>query len=121
MDLALVAEGTVSERETMASSVLAGANVAILGATGAVGQELIAVLRERAPDLGILTCFGSARRGKRTLQVYGREVTVLPYSRDAIAPGTLVFMAVSSVFSRSVSPSLFEQGAIVIYDMSALR
>ena len=121
MDLALLAEGTVSERETMASSVLAGANVAILGATGAVGQELIAVLRERAPDLGTLTCYGSARRGKRTLQVDGREVTVLPYSRDAIAPGTLVFMAVSGDFSRSEAPALVEQGAIVIDNSSAFR
>ena len=104
----------------MASS-LAGANVAILGATGAVGRELIAVLRERAPDLGTLTCYASARGGKRTLEVDGQEVTVLPYARDAITPGTLVFMAVSGDFSRSEAPALVEQGAVVIDNSSAFR
>jgi len=105
----------------MASSLLAGAKVAILGATGAVGQELISVLRRRAPDLGSLTCYASARGGKRTLQVEGEEVTVLPYQREAIAPGTLVFMAVSGDFSRSEAPALLEQGAIVIDNSSAFR
>ena len=105
----------------MASSLLAGANVAILGATGAVGQELITVLRERAPDVGTLTCYASARGGKRTLQVGGQEVTVLPYSREAIAPGTLVFMAVSGDFSRTEAPALVQQGAIVVDNSSAFR
>ena len=62
----------------MASSLLAGAKVAILGATGAVGQELISVLRRRAPDLGSLTCYARPWRQTR-LQVEGEEVTVLPY------------------------------------------
>ncbi|HLS69007.1 MAG TPA: aspartate-semialdehyde dehydrogenase [Kiloniellales bacterium] len=105
----------------MSSSPLAGANVAILGATGAVGQELITVLRRRAPDLGSLTCYASARGGKRRLQVEGEEVTVLPYSREAIAADTLVFMAVSGDFSRTEAPALVERGALVIDNSSAFR
>src|SRR5690625_353195 len=108
-------------REIMSSSPLAGANVAILGATGAVGQELITVLRRRAPDLGSLTCYASARGGKRRLQVEGEEVTVLPYSREAIAADTLVFMAVSGDFSRTEAPALVERGALVIDNSSAFR
>src|SRR5690606_4534441 len=90
-------------------------------ATGAVGQELISVLRRRAPDLGSLTCYASARGGKRTLQVEGEEVTVLPYQREAIAPGTLVFRAVSGGSSRSAAPALLEPGAFVTDNAAASR
>src|SRR5690625_7331435 len=103
----------------MSSSPLAGANVAILGATGAVGEELITVLRRRAPDLGSLTCDASARGGKRRLQVEGEEATVLPYSREAIAADTRVFMAVSGDFCRTEGPVLVERGGFVSYKYAA--
>lgn len=102
-------------------SLLAGAEVAILGATGAVGQELIAILAERAPDLGRLTCYASARGGKRTLELAGRSVAVEPYAREAIRPGTLVFMAVSGDFAKAEAPALVERGALVIDNSSAFR
>lgn len=105
----------------MSASLLAGIDVAILGATGAVGRELIAVLAERAPDLRSLTCFASAGGGRRTLTVGEREVAVEPYSRAAIRPGTLVFMAVSGDFAKTEGPALVEAGALVIDNSSAFR
>lgn len=106
---------------TQSPSPLAGAEVAILGVTGAVGRELVAVLAERAPDLGRLTCYASARGGRRSLEIAGRVIEVEPYAREAIRPGTLVFMAVSGDFAKAEAPALVERGALVIDNSSAFR
>lgn len=95
--------------------------VAIVGATGAVGQELLTLLDERSFPLTSLRLFASARSAGRVLRAGGRELTVeaLPESGDLASD--VVFSSAGGSLSRAQAWRWVEHGAVVIDNTSAWR
>lgn len=94
-------------------------NVAIFGATGAVGVEMLNILEERNFPVGSLRLLAS--RGGRTLVWRGREVPVEAVSPDAFKGVDVALFAVESAISRTWAPVAVRSGAVVIDNSSAFR
>ena len=95
--------------------------VAILGATGAVGQELLTLLEERCFPLKQLRLLASPRSAGQTVVFKGQSLTVEPVSADALAGVDLVLASAGGSVSRQWAPVAVEQGAVVIDNSSAFR
>jgi aspartate-semialdehyde dehydrogenase len=95
--------------------------VAIVGATGAVGQELLRLLEERHFPAGSLRLFASARSVGKTLNFRGQGVTVAE-ARPGIFQGIdLAFFAAGGAVTRALAPGAVKAGCLVIDKSSALR
>src|SRR5262249_13175200 len=95
--------------------------VAIVGATGAVGVELVACLEKREFPLASLRLFASARSAGRTLAYRGRPLPVAARRDDALEGIDLALFSAGSAISRRHAPLLAERGAIVVDNSSAFR
>ncbi len=95
--------------------------VAILGATGAVGQELLTLLEERSFPLKQLRLLASPRSAGQTVVFKGQTLTVEPVSAEALAGVDLVLASAGGSVSRQWAPVAVEQGAVVIDNSSAFR
>ena len=96
-------------------------NVAVLGATGAVGQELVDILLERQFPIKSLKLLASARSAGRVMEIGGEPLVVEEVSPESIAGVDLaLFMAGGSV-SQQFAPAAWDHGAIVIDNSSAFR
>ncbi len=95
--------------------------VAIVGATGAVGQELLALFTERNFPMGELKLFASARSTGKTLTFGGEMYTLkaLPESGDLGAD--MVFSSAGGSLSKAHAWRWAERGAVVIDNTSAWR
>ncbi len=92
--------------------------VAVVGATGAVGATMLALLRERSFPAAEIVLFASERsRGKR---VDGREVKVLDESADLDGFDIALFSAGAGT-SRDWAPRFVDHGAPVVDNSSAFR
>ena len=85
------------------------ANVAVVGATGAVGETMLAILAERKFPLGKLHVLASERAAGSTVEFNGREITV----EDLFSAGGSV--------SKEYAPRFAAAGAVVIDNSSAFR
>jgi aspartate-semialdehyde dehydrogenase len=85
-------------------------NVAVVGATGAVGETIVKVLRERKVPMDRLGLFASRARD-------GVQAT----SADALKPFDAVFFAGSDAASSEFAPPILERGGIVIDNSSTYR
>ncbi|HEX4648140.1 MAG TPA: aspartate-semialdehyde dehydrogenase, partial [Steroidobacteraceae bacterium] len=106
----------MSERPSSSARV-----VAIVGATGAVGVELIRCLEERAFPLSELRLLASARSAGRTLEFRGRPLTVRELSEDSFRGVNLALFSAGTSTSRRFAPLAVRAGAIVIDNSSAFR
>ena len=95
--------------------------VAILGATGAVGQELIALLAERRFPIAELIPLASPRSAGSRLDWQGRELTVRPVEASAFEGLDLVLASAGGSTSREWAPLAVAAGAVVIDNSSAFR
>ncbi len=95
--------------------------VAILGATGAVGQELLTLLEERSFPLKQLRLLASPRSAGQTVVFKGQSLTVEPVSAEALAGVDVVLASAGGSVSRQWAPVAVEQGAVVIDNSSAFR
>ncbi|MBI4576779.1 MAG: aspartate-semialdehyde dehydrogenase, partial [Planctomycetes bacterium] len=96
-------------------------SVAIVGATGAVGRELLAVLEERRFPLDEIHLYASERSEGRSLPFRGLEVpvrTLAPSSFDGVH---LAFFSAGAERSRRFAPEAVARGAVVIDNSSAFR
>ncbi|OLB15440.1 MAG: aspartate-semialdehyde dehydrogenase [Gammaproteobacteria bacterium 13_2_20CM_66_19] len=98
-----------------------GAVVAIVGATGAVGIELIRCLEERAFPLAELRLFASARSAGKTLRFRGRELPVRELTEDSFEGVQLALFSAGSGTSKRFAPLAVRAGATVIDNSSAFR
>ena len=98
-----------------------GAVVAIVGATGAVGVELIRCLEERAFPLAELRLFASARSAGKTLRFRGRELTVRELTEGSFQGVGLALFSAGSGTSKRFAPLAVRAGATVIDNSSAFR
>jgi len=98
-----------------------GMRVGVIGATGAVGKELVEVLGKRRFPVTELKLFASARSaGTRQTTPFG-TVTIEEYSDAAAAKLDLALLAVSGDFAKAHARALAAKGVAVVDNSSALR
>ena len=95
--------------------------VAVLGATGAVGQELIKVLQERGFPVGKLVPLASARSAGKTLTFRGQEVTIQEAKDEAFQGVDIVLGAAENDIARKFAPAIVAAGAVFVDNSSAFR
>ena len=95
--------------------------VAVVGATGAVGEELLALLAERRFPVRNLRLFASARSAGRTLHALGRNVTVEPLVPGCFDGTDIAFFSASGGVSKEWAPQAVASGAWAIDKSSAFR
>jgi aspartate-semialdehyde dehydrogenase len=96
-------------------------NVAVVGATGIVGQELLRILVERRFPLRSLKLLASKRSAGKRIPFGEQEIEVEELTHDSFKDCELVFNAVPDETSREYSPSAVKAGAIVIDKTGAWR
>lgn len=96
-------------------------NVAVLGATGAVGQEMIQVLAERKFPIGELRLLASARSAGKAVRYDGREI-VIEEAREAAFEGMdIVLGAAENDIAQRFAPAIQAAGAVFVDNSSAFR
>ena len=95
-------------------------NVAIVGATGAVGHELMKVLAERDFPINELKLLASARSEGKILQYCGEDLTVHEATPDSFEDVDIVLFAGGSI-SKTLAPEAVKRGAVCIDNSSTFR
>jgi aspartate-semialdehyde dehydrogenase len=95
--------------------------VAIVGATGAVGVELIRCLEERRFPLSELRLFASARSAGKTLSFRGQPLAVRELKEDSFRGVDIALFSAGGSTSKRFGPLAVEQGAVVVDNSSAFR
>lgn len=95
--------------------------VAILGATGAVGQELLELLAERDFPVAELVPLASSRSAGRSLAWRGQDHTIQAVSEKAFEDVDLVLASAGGSASKQWAPVAVRAGALVIDNSSAFR
>ena len=95
--------------------------VAIVGATGAVGVELIRCLEQRRFPLSELRLFASARSAGKQLNFRGQGLEVRELSEDSFPGVDIALFSAGGATSRRFAPIAVRAGAIVIDNSSAFR
>ena len=95
--------------------------VGIVGATGAVGQELLALLLGRNFPLASLRLFASARSAGKVVECAGRKFTVEEAKPGVFADVDVAFFAVDGATTRALAPDAVKAGCLVIDKSSAYR
>ncbi len=96
-------------------------NVGILGVTGAVGAEFLALFERRAFPVGRLVPMASARSAGRTVSALGREWPVVEPSEESFAGLDVAFFSAGAGRSREWAPVALAAGARVVDNSSAFR
>ena len=95
--------------------------VAVLGATGAVGQEMIKILQERNFPVGKLIPLASARSAGKTLSFRGEDVIIQEAREDAFAGVDIVLGAAENDIAKRFAPAIVAAGAVFVDNSSAFR
>ncbi len=95
--------------------------VAIVGATGAVGAELLQVLQERAFPVTRLRAYASARSAGKALRFAGTDVIVEPLPEDGDLDADIVFSSAGGALSKDQAWRWASHGAVVVDNTSAWR
>src|SRR3990172_6488610 len=96
-------------------------NVAVIGATGLVGQEFLKIALQRGFPLKGLRLLASNRSAGRRLTVGEWEIEVEETNSKSFSGVDLAFFSATTEVSRSMIPAAVKAGAIVIDDSSAWR
>ncbi len=95
-------------------------NVAILGATGAVGQEFLNLIEERNFPFENLKLLASKRSAGKKIRFMGREYTVEEATDDSFQ-GVEIALFAGGAASKAFAPAAVKAGAVVIDNSSAFR
>lgn len=95
-------------------------NVAILGATGAVGQEFLDLIEEHNFPFAELKLLASKRSAGKKIQFMGKEYTV-EEATDASFEGVDIALFAGGAASKTFAPAAVKAGAVVIDNSSAFR
>ncbi|MDE6755051.1 MAG: aspartate-semialdehyde dehydrogenase [Muribaculaceae bacterium] len=97
-------------------------NVAIVGASGAVGQELLRVLDEQNFPVDNLRLFGSPRSAGSEYEFRGKKITVELLSKDSDFSGVdIAFTSAGAGTSKEYADVITRHGAVMIDNSSAFR
>jgi aspartate-semialdehyde dehydrogenase len=96
-------------------------NVAIVGATGAVGQEFLVVLAERKFPINHLRLLASGRSAGKEVSFAGKTYVVEELTKDSFAGIDIAFFSAGGGISKEFAPAAVAAGAVVIDNTSAFR
>lgn len=96
-------------------------HVAVVGATGAVGVEMIKTLEKRRFPVGKLTLLASARSAGKTLPFNGTPVTIQELKKDSFAGIDIALFSAGGSISREYAPIAAQAGCVVVDNSSAFR
>ncbi len=96
-------------------------NIAILGASGAVGQQMIQVLEERNFPVGKLLPLASARSAGKTITFRGEEIKIEEATNDSFKGMDFVLGAVQNAQAKQFAPAIVASGAVFVDNSSAFR
>lgn len=96
-------------------------NVAVVGATGAVGVEMVKTLEKRGFPVGKLTLLASARSVGKTLKFQGKDVTIQELTKDSFAGIDIALFSAGGSISKEFAPIAAKAGCVVVDNSSAFR
>lgn len=96
-------------------------HVAIVGATGAVGVEMLQCLEQRQFPVGKLSLLASARSAGKRMDFRGSSLEVRELTHDSFAGVDIALFSAGGGISRDFAPSAAAAGAVVIDNSSAFR
>lgn len=100
---------------------LKGYHVAVVGATGAVGQQMIQTLEKRQFPIEKITLLSSARSAGKKVLFRGEEVTVQEATPESFEGVDIALFSAGGSVSKALAPEAVKRGAIVIDNTSAFR
>jgi aspartate-semialdehyde dehydrogenase len=95
--------------------------VAVVGATGAVGEEMINILRERNFPLGELRLIASEKSHGKELEFKGKKIKVQRLDENSFRGIQIALFSAGASKSREFAPIAVESGAVVVDNSSAFR
>ncbi len=96
-------------------------NIAIVGATGAVGREFIGCIESRGLQIKSLKLLASARSAGKRYPFRGEELTVEELKADSFAGADIALFSAGSGISKQFAPLAVKAGAVVVDNSSAFR
>src|SRR4051812_11498769 len=96
-------------------------HVAIAGATGAVGIEMIKTLERRNFPVGELTLLASPRSAGKKLKFNGKEVTIKELTKDSFNGIEIALFSAGGSISKEFAPIAVQAGCVVVDNSSAFR
>jgi aspartate-semialdehyde dehydrogenase len=96
-------------------------NVAIVGATGAVGQEFLTVLAERNFPIKNLRLLASGRSAGKKIEFLGKTYVVEETTRHSFKDLQIAFFSAGGSISKEFAPAAVAAGAVVVDNTSAFR
>ena len=96
-------------------------NVAVVGATGAVGVEMIETLEKRNFPVGTLTLLASARSVGKKMKFRGTEIAVQELTADSLKGIDIALFSAGGGISREFAPAAVRAGCVVVDNSSAFR
>ena len=98
-----------------------GFHVAVVGATGAVGQQIIKTLENRKFPISQLTLLSSARSAGTKLDVNGVEYTIQEAKPESFKGVDIALFSAGGSVTKELASHAVEHGAIVVDNTSAYR
>jgi aspartate-semialdehyde dehydrogenase len=95
--------------------------VAVVGATGAVGREMLATLEKRNFPVDEIKCLASARSAGSTMRFRGKETTVHAATPESFKGVQIALFSAGAATARELGPAAAHAGAVVIDNSSAWR
>ncbi|MDP2935171.1 MAG: aspartate-semialdehyde dehydrogenase [Dehalococcoidia bacterium] len=100
---------------------MSGLNIAVVGATGMVGQEFIKILEQRSFPVRHVSLFASGKTAGKKVLVFGREVEVREIGPHAFQGIDLAFFSAGTEISQHSAPMAVREGAVVVDNSVAFR
>jgi aspartate-semialdehyde dehydrogenase len=96
-------------------------NISIVGATGAVGAELLRVLESRNFPIGDVRLLASARSAGTKISAFGADHPVVELTSTSFKGTDIAFFSAGATRSREFAPHALAEGALVVDNSSAFR
>jgi aspartate-semialdehyde dehydrogenase len=98
-----------------------GCSLAVVGVTGAVGQEFLKVLEQRDFPFGSLRVLASSRSAGKTVEFKGKSYVVEELTKDSFRGVDIALFSAGASRSREFAPAAVQAGAVVVDNSSAFR
>ena len=95
--------------------------IAIVGASGAVGLEIIKILQERKFKVSSLVCFGSSRSAGKSILYKKKSIKIRQLRKSSLKDFDIVFFSAGSSVSKKYAPIAASNNCYVIDNSSAFR
>lgn len=98
-----------------------GYNLAVVGATGAVGQKIVQILETKELPINDLKLLSSERSAGKKIEFKGREITVEAAEPDSFKNVDIALFSAGGSISKKLAPEAVERGTVVVDNTSAYR